>query len=204
MQPDSFATSGNSPTPKKLGAPKKSHCNRGHDTTSPESRNKKRQCKACLGLANLSSEEIEAKVKKAAEKKALRESPEGKAEWKAKEQSRHATYNNSPKGRNKRRRAQLAKLCWTPELFDQRLLEQGSVCPIGNHPFTANNKPCADHNHANGKPRGVLCRDHNLMLGYAHDNPEELQAAIEYLGKWEEKSPQPFNLAEVEVQHQTV
>jgi hypothetical protein len=38
-----------------------------------------------------------------------------------------------------------------------------------------------DHDHATGRVRGPLCIEHNAMLGMAHDNPFELQAAIEYL-----------------------
>lgn len=39
-----------------------------------------------------------------------------------------------------------------------------------------------DHNHKTGKFRGLLCHSHNTLLGHAHDNVEELQDAILYLG----------------------
>ena len=38
-----------------------------------------------------------------------------------------------------------------------------------------------DHDHTTGKFRGLLCHYHNCLLGFAHDNEEELQDAIEYL-----------------------
>lgn len=38
-----------------------------------------------------------------------------------------------------------------------------------------------DHCHDSGDLRGVLCDRHNLVLGYVNDNPDELQALIEYL-----------------------
>jgi hypothetical protein len=38
-----------------------------------------------------------------------------------------------------------------------------------------------DHDHATGKPRGGLCREHNIGLGYFQDNPEMLERAAQYL-----------------------
>ena len=74
-----------------------------------------------------------------------------------------------------------------PELFDERFNEQGKVCAIckaskagGRGTFHA------DHNHDSSKPRGVLCHNCNIALGNFKDNPEILQAAIEYLNKHSE------------------
>ena len=38
-----------------------------------------------------------------------------------------------------------------------------------------------DHCHSTGKVRAALCRDHNLMLGHAKDDPDALRAAADYL-----------------------
>lgn len=59
-----------------------------------------------------------------------------------------------------------------------RKLKEGRVCevPTCNEPSTQ-----LDHCHDTGNIRGVLCRDHNLALGYVHDSIEELEGLIEYL-----------------------
>ncbi len=43
------------------------------------------------------------------------------------------------------------------------------------------NKSHVDHDHKSGNVRGLLCATCNLLLGYAKDSIEVLQAAIEYL-----------------------
>ena len=42
---------------------------------------------------------------------------------------------------------------------------------------------CIDHNHENGKIRGVLCHSCNRGLGMFHDNIDILNGAIKYLEK---------------------
>jgi hypothetical protein len=72
-------------------------------------------------------------------------------------------------------------------MYEERLEEQGNVCAIcktdtpgGRGQFHA------DHNHDTNQPRGVLCHNCNVALGNFQDNPEILQAAIEYLKKYSE------------------
>jgi hypothetical protein len=72
--------------------------------------------------------------------------------------------------------------------FEAQIVAQGGLCPIGLHPFGPRGKhgdsPCQDHNHETGENRAILCRNHNVMLGLANDNPEILAAAILYLQKY--------------------
>jgi hypothetical protein len=46
-----------------------------------------------------------------------------------------------------------------------------------------------DHDHETGAIRGLLCDRCNPMLGYARDNTEVLQAAIEYLKQYQVPIP---------------
>ena len=87
----------------------------------------------------------------------------------------------------KRRSNRRLSYNFPPELYDQRLEEQGNVCgicksntPGGRGSFRA------DHDHNTNQPRGVLCHNCNVALGNFKDNPELLQKAIEYLNKYSE------------------
>ena len=44
-----------------------------------------------------------------------------------------------------------------------------------------------DHNHETGKVRALLCANCNTTLGLVMENPEILQKAIDYLGKYADK-----------------
>jgi hypothetical protein len=55
----------------------------------------------------------------------------------------------------------------------------GAECEICARPAQNN-----DHDHATGQVRGTLCRDCNLLLGYAFDDVERLRAAADYLERY--------------------
>lgn len=56
---------------------------------------------------------------------------------------------------------------------------QNELCAICHQ-----KKPlCVDHVHTTGEVRGLLCRACNFGIGYFHDDPKKLQAAIIYLEK---------------------
>lgn len=63
------------------------------------------------------------------------------------------------------------------------LFEQGWSCAICKAPIFSmlDRHVHIDHCHTSGLTRGVLCRDCNLMIGFAKDNVVILQNAIEYL-----------------------
>lgn len=65
------------------------------------------------------------------------------------------------------------------------LQAQDGVCSICRSAFPSEqmNKAVVDHCHTQGHIRGILCRRCNCLLGFAQDNPEILQSAINYLKK---------------------
>ena len=72
-----------------------------------------------------------------------------------------------------------------PELFEQRLKEQGNVCAIcGTDTPGGRGAFHADHDHIKEKPRGVLCHSCNVGLGHFSDDIELIQAALDYLKKY--------------------
>lgn len=71
--------------------------------------------------------------------------------------------------------------------------EQNYKCAIcKNYPKTTKSL-CIDHNHETGYLRSLLCDPCNTMIGLAKEDPEILQAAIEYLKFYQEA---PFELIE--------
>lgn len=83
-----------------------------------------------------------------------------------------------------------------PGWFDQKMTEQGGKCRICGQPEKSVNsktgkayplavdhdRSCCPGDRSCGKClRGLVCRNHNVMLGMANDDPAILRAAIEYL-----------------------
>lgn len=72
------------------------------------------------------------------------------------------------------------KTGFTQEDYDRAYYEQRGVCKL-----CGNTDPkralSADHNHATGVKRGLLCSACNLGLGSFKDNIELLKLAIKYL-----------------------
>jgi hypothetical protein len=73
---------------------------------------------------------------------------------------------------------------FTQEDFKSKLEEQGGVCAICGTDDPGKLDFCADHDHATGIKRGVLCRKCNSGLGHFNDNPELIARAIEYLSHY--------------------
>jgi len=63
--------------------------------------------------------------------------------------------------------------------YDQMIKDQNYKCIICGKEI----KLVVDHDHKTMKIRGLLCGNCNKMLGFANDNVDNLQKAIEYLNK---------------------
>lgn len=72
----------------------------------------------------------------------------------------------------------------TTEQYIQRIAQQDGCCCICR---AKTERLVVDHDHKTGTVRGLLCVSCNGLLGLANDNPNVLQAAIEYLGAFESK-----------------
>lgn len=64
-------------------------------------------------------------------------------------------------------------------------LQKGCCVICGRHQSEFKRALAVDHNHTTGKPRGLLCQNCNLMIGYALDSTEVLEKAVEYLKEHE-------------------
>lgn len=85
------------------------------------------------------------------------------------------------------RARRLAARGLTPALYDQMLATQDGVCPGCEAPCSTGRRLAVDHDHASGATRGLLCRDCNLIIGLAKDNPERLARMIRYLAHHQTK-----------------
>jgi len=105
---------------------------------------------------------------------------------------RVAKYTVTTRGKEAKRKADLKRRGWTPQMYDQTLSEQGGKCMICRQPPTGigtKGNPAvlaADHSHTTGEPRALLCASCNVLIGHAKESPEICQAAAEYLRAWGE------------------
>jgi hypothetical protein len=85
-------------------------------------------------------------------------------------------------------RHQLRASGWQPERYHWQVMAQGCKCAIcGEIPV---GKLHADHCHASGAPRALLCGDCNRGLGLFRDRPELLLAGGKYLRKFQLADPE--------------
>lgn len=70
---------------------------------------------------------------------------------------------------------------WSQEDYDLALIEQGNRCWLCGEPPGANGLH-ADHDHATGSKRRLLCGSCNRALGLFRDNPAVLIKAADYVG----------------------
>jgi hypothetical protein len=70
----------------------------------------------------------------------------------------------------------------TTSSYEKLLEEQGHKCGICKNDMPEGMR-YVDHDHATGEIRGILCRLCNLGLGHLRDDPNILEAAVQYLRK---------------------
>lgn len=68
----------------------------------------------------------------------------------------------------------------TLEEFNGLCLIQENCCAICGE---ITDKPYVDHDHSDGRIRGLLCSSCNKGIGFFKDSPEKLRAAANYLEK---------------------
>lgn len=68
----------------------------------------------------------------------------------------------------------------TLEQYNKMLEQQAGVCKICKKKDEYR-ELCVDHNHNNGKIRGILCNRCNRAVGMLNDDPKLLAIAINYL-----------------------
>lgn len=69
------------------------------------------------------------------------------------------------------------------EIFEKEWNKQNGCCLICDKPFKSERKCFIDHNHENGKYRGLLCPSCNTTIGLVEENIDKLLKIIDYLKK---------------------
>jgi hypothetical protein len=70
--------------------------------------------------------------------------------------------------------------------YDLMFNEQGGCCAIcGRHQSELKKALAVDHDHKTGNIRKLLCARCNILLGFAKDNVELLEASIKYLNDFQ-------------------
>jgi hypothetical protein len=80
------------------------------------------------------------------------------------------------------RKTRLASYGFTEETFQNKWTKQNGLCAL---PSCGKEIEVPDHNHKTGKPRGLLCRNHNLGLGFFGDSTKLLREAARYLKNYD-------------------
>ena len=100
------------------------------------------------------------------------------------EKLKKSSHERYQKSLEKHKGYKLSKIGWTSERFKQALAGQKTLCAVCSLPMS---KPCADHKHTKPpKPRGILCNNCNVLIGFSKESPKICRAAADYLEKWED------------------
>ncbi len=143
------------------------------------------KCKRCKKEKN----ENEFKFWRGKITKSCNQCREKNNEWYAEDlggrRTRQKNWYNLNKEKRKKYRSDLRldrKYSLTREVWNEMLAGQNNKCKICERSFKEY-KPCVDHNHENGKVRGLLCRKCNLDL-QSIEKKDFLKKALLYLNEY--------------------
>jgi len=71
----------------------------------------------------------------------------------------------------------------TPERYDAQLNAQGGVCAICRREDEVGKRLAVDHDHSDGRIRGLLCGRCNQAIGLLRDDPVIAARTAEYLSE---------------------
>ena len=108
--------------------------------------------------------------------------------WRDENPDKYAEYQREYRARPDRKIADRAghlkrKFGISLEDYDRLLAEQGGGCAICSDPPEPGGNLHVDHDHADGRVRGLLCVRCNNGLGQFKEEPELIQKAVSYAGR---------------------
>lgn len=74
----------------------------------------------------------------------------------------------------------LYKYNMTEQEYDRKFVEQDGLCAI----CRTRAATVIDHDHRNGKVRGLLCHKCNILMGSLETNEDTIQEAYKYKARW--------------------
>ena len=112
---------------------------------------------------------------------------DNREEYLAKRREYKRKYSQTEAGRLQRRKEVLKHLYGiTLEQYDEKLAEQHNCCAICGTLVPGHNHKhfSVDHDHENGKIRGLLCHYCNRGLGFLRDDIKIVENTLNYLRKY--------------------
>lgn len=97
-------------------------------------------------------------------------------------QRRRAQRINNARAKSVARRWYLkTKYGLSAEAYADLLRGQNDHCAVCRQPNSGKRDWHVDHDHVNGRVRGILCNPCNLMLGFSKEDPDVLRAGASYI-----------------------
>jgi hypothetical protein len=116
---------------------------------------------------------------------------EASKRWRAENTEKVKGYSSEWAVKNREKTRASSRQCktsWPPTRYEERLAKQQGLCAICGRPMK---RAYADHDHATGQPRELLCPRCNTGLGFVErdDFAEWLEAVLTYIEKWKGSGP---------------